>query len=151
MKVERVTDAVTYHGEGPVWSERWGGLRWVDMGHVHLKVAAIPETVSFYRDALGFALMAQLGEQAAFLAAGGYHHHIGANTWESAGAGAPPPGAAALRQATIILPDARELDRARRRLEQHGHSAQANEPGVTVRDPSGNALLLAAAKGRRSR
>jgi catechol 2,3-dioxygenase len=112
------------------------------MGHVHLKVAAIPETVSFYRDALGFALMAELGGQAAFLAAGGYHHHIGANTWESSGAGPPPPGAAALRQATIVLPDARELDRARRRLEQHGLSAQANESGVTVRDPSGNSFLL---------
>ena len=75
------------------------------MGHVHLKVAAIPETVAFYRDLLGFGLMAQLGEQAAFLGAGGYHHHIGANTWESAGAAPPPPGTAALRHATIVLPD----------------------------------------------
>ena len=60
------------------------------MGHVHLKVAAIPDTVGFYRDILGFDLMAQLGEQAAFLSAGGYHHHIGANTWESAGLGRLP-------------------------------------------------------------
>ena len=56
------------------------------MGHVHLKVASIPDAVAFYRDTIGFELMAQLGEQAAFLSAGGYHHHIGANTWESAGA-----------------------------------------------------------------
>jgi catechol 2,3-dioxygenase len=112
------------------------------MGHVHLKVAAIPETVSFYRDALGFALMAQLGAQAAFLASGGYHHHIGANTWESAGADAPPPGTAALRQATIVLADGGELERARRRLQQYGHSAQASDRGITVRDPSGNPLLL---------
>ena len=62
------------------------------MGHVHLKVASIPDAVAFYRDVLGFGLMAQLGEQAAFLAAGGYHHHIGANTWESAGAPPPPEG-----------------------------------------------------------
>src|SRR5690606_1881814 len=55
------------------------------MGHVHLKVASIPATVAFYRDVLGLALMAQLGPQAAFLAAGGYHHHLGANTWLSAG------------------------------------------------------------------
>src|SRR5436309_9787775 len=57
-----------------------------DMGHVHLRVASIPETIAFYRDVLGFGLQAALGEQAAFLGAGGYHHHIGANTWESAGA-----------------------------------------------------------------
>ena len=76
------------------------------MGHVAPEGrATIPETVAFYRDVLGFDLMAQLGAQAAFLAAGGYHHHIGANTWESAGASPPPPGTAALRHATIVLPD----------------------------------------------
>jgi catechol 2,3-dioxygenase len=114
------------------------------MGHVHLKVAAISDTVRFYRDALGFALMAQLGAQAAFLSAGGYHHHVGVNTWESAGAGAPPPGTAALRHATIVLADADEAERTRRRLEQHGHAVHADEAGagVTVRDPAGNALLL---------
>ena len=62
------------------------------MGHVHLKVSSIPETIAFYRDRLGFGLMAQLGQQAAFLSAGGYHHHLGANTWESAGAPRPPSG-----------------------------------------------------------
>ncbi len=60
------------------------------MGHVHLKVARILETISFYRDLLGFALMAQLGPYAAFLSAGGYHHHLGANTWESAGRAGRP-------------------------------------------------------------
>jgi catechol 2,3-dioxygenase len=112
------------------------------MGHVHLKVAAIPDTVEFYRDGLGFALMAQLGPQAAFLSAGGYHHHIGANTWESAGASAPPPGTAALRHATIVLADTDEVERTRRRLEQLGHSVRSSESGLAVRDPSGNALLL---------
>jgi catechol 2,3-dioxygenase len=112
------------------------------MGHVHLRVAAIPETVAFYRDVLGLALMAQLGTQAAFLAAGGYHHHIGANTWESAGAGPPPAGTAALRRATIVLADGGELDHVRRRLEQHGHSSQTTNAGLTVHDPSGNALFL---------
>ncbi len=112
------------------------------MGHVHLKVASIPETVAFYRDVLGFGLMAQLGEQAAFLAAGGYHHHIGANTWESAGASPPPAGTAALRQATIVLPDARERDRVVARLEQGGHGYEESDAGPSVRDPSGNALVL---------
>jgi catechol 2,3-dioxygenase len=109
------------------------------IGHVHLKVAEIPATVAFYRDVLGFGLMAELGPQAAFLGAGGYHHHIGANTWESRGAPPPPPGTAALRHATILLPDAAERDRVLERLERHGHAPQ----GPLVRDPSGNALLLA--------
>jgi catechol 2,3-dioxygenase len=109
------------------------------MGHVHLKVSAIPETVEFYRDGLGFGLMAQLGVQAAFLAAGGYHHHLGANTWESAGASSPPPGTAALRHATIVLPDESEHDRVVARLEAGGYAVDDS----TIRDPSGNALLLA--------
>jgi catechol 2,3-dioxygenase len=115
------------------------------MGHIHLRVAAIPETVGFYRDVLGFGLMAQLGNQAAFLAAGGYHHHLGANTWESAGAGPPPPGAAALRRATIVLPDGAERDRLAGRLEQHGYAVRDEDGGVAVADPSGNPLLLSVA------
>jgi catechol 2,3-dioxygenase len=113
------------------------------MGHVHLKVASIADTVAFYRDVLGFDLMAQLGEQAAFLAAGGYHHHIGANTWESAGAAPPPEGSAALRNATIVLPDITERDRVLERLEQAGHAPEESDDGPRVRDPSGNALVLA--------
>jgi catechol 2,3-dioxygenase len=105
------------------------------MGHVHLKVADVEDTIGFYRDRLGFGLMAQLGPQAAFLSAGGYHHHLGANTWESAGAPAAPPGTAALRHATIVLPSERERDELLSRL-------GADEP--LVRDPSGNAMLLTA-------
>jgi catechol 2,3-dioxygenase len=115
------------------------------MGHVHLKVASIPDTIAFYRDVLGFDLMAQLGEQAAFLSAGGYHHHIGANTWESAGAPPPPEGFAALRHLTIVLPDAAERDRALERLEHAGHEPEESDDGPRVRDPSGNALVLAVA------
>jgi catechol 2,3-dioxygenase len=114
------------------------------MGHVHLRVAAIPDTVAFYRDGLGLDLMAQLGSQAAFLSAGGYHHHFGANTWESAGAGPAPPGSAALRHATILLADTAELDAIRRRLDDIGHVPEAADGGVAVRDPSGNRLLLTA-------
>ncbi len=115
------------------------------MGHVHLKAASIPETIGFYRDILGFGLMAQLGEQAAFLSAGGYHHHVGANTWESAGAPPPPPGSAALRHATIVLPDAAERDRVLGRLDEAGHSTENTDDGPRVRDPSGNAIVLAVA------
>jgi catechol 2,3-dioxygenase len=103
------------------------------MGHVHLRVSSIPETVAFYRDRVGFDVMATYGAQAAFLAAGGYHHHLGANIWESAGAPPPPPGFAALRHATIVLPSAEERDALAERL-----------GGDVVRDPAGNALVLQA-------
>jgi len=114
------------------------------MGHVHLKVASIADTIAFYRDLLGFGLMAQLGEQAAFLAAGGYHHHIGGNTWESADAPPTPEGSAALRHMTIVLPDATERDRVLGRLDEAGYAAEETDDGPRVRDPSGNALVLAA-------
>jgi catechol 2,3-dioxygenase len=93
------------------------------MGHVHFCVRAMQDTVAFYRDALGFDLVAAIGDQAAFLSAGGYHHHVGANTWESAGAPPAPPGTARLLRATIVVPG----DGGEREL----------------RDPSGNTLVLA--------
>ena len=112
------------------------------MGHVHLKTAEITGTVGFYRDLLGLDLMAQLGPSAAFLSAGGYHHHIAGNTWESAGAQPPPPGTAALRHATIVLPDDDEVSRILDRLGSGGVEAERTIDGALVRDPSGNALLL---------
>ena len=115
------------------------------MGHVHLRVAEIADTVRFYRDVLGFDLMAQLGSRAAFLAAGGYHHHIGANTWESAGAPPPDRGMAALRHATIVLNDAGALDVLLERIRREGHAVEQTDAGPAVRDPSGNQLVLAAA------
>ena len=115
------------------------------MGHVHLKVAAIPETVEFYRDLLGFGVMAQLGEQAAFLGAGGYHHHIGTNTWESAGAPPPPPGTVALRHATIVLSDEAQRDLVVGRLARGGRAPEETSAGLLVRDASGNALVLTVA------
>jgi len=114
------------------------------MGHVHLSVASIPDTVAFYRDVLGFGLMAEL-HQAAFLSAGGYHHHIGANTWESSGATPPPAGTAALRQATIVLPDSAERDLVIARIEAAGGAIEDRAAGPTTQDPSANTLLLALA------
>jgi catechol 2,3-dioxygenase len=113
------------------------------MGHVHLQVAEIDSTIGFYRDLLGFGLMAQLGDSAAFLAAGGYHHHLGANTWESRRASPPPAGTAALRHATIILPDGAARDRVLERLERAGHAVEEGKQGPAVSDPSGNRLVLA--------
>lgn len=115
------------------------------VGHVHLRVARIEPVVGFYRDVLGFGLMAQLGPQAAFLAAGGYHHHLGANIWESAGAPAPDPGMAALRHATLVLPDEAERDRVLARVEEAEIGIEWSDAGPIVRDPSGNAMLLTVA------
>jgi len=115
------------------------------MGHVHLRVADVPSTVAFYRDVLGFRLMATFGRQAAFLAAGGYHHHIGANSWESAGAPQAPPGTATLRHATIVLPDTASRDAVVARVARSGQAAEDAPAGFLVRDPSGNALVLAVA------
>jgi len=113
------------------------------MGHIHLKVAEIDATISFYRDVLGFALMAQLGGQAAFLSAGGYHHHIGSNTWESAAASPPPPGSAGLIHAAIVVPDAAEQDRVLGRVDAAGQAPVASPHGPLIRDPSGNGLVIA--------
>jgi catechol 2,3-dioxygenase len=114
------------------------------MGHVHLKVASIPQTVEFYRDVLGFDLVVERVPQAAFLSAGGYHHHLGANTWESAGAPPPPVGSAALRHTTVVLPSAETRDEAVRRVADAGQEPEATATGTLVRDPSGNTVLLTA-------
>jgi catechol 2,3-dioxygenase len=104
------------------------------MGHVHLCVRDVDETIGFYRDRLGMGLTAQLGDQAAFLGAGGYHHHVGGNTWETRGAEPAPGGTARLLRFTVVLPDDEEVARL---AEGVG--------GTEVRDPSGNLLVLAAA------
>jgi catechol 2,3-dioxygenase len=114
------------------------------VGHVHLRVADVASTVEFYRDVLGMELMAQLGPMAAFLSAGGYHHHVGGNTWESRGAGPAGAGFATLRHAAIVVPDAAERDRVAARVADAGQEPEDREDGVLVRDPSQNALLLTA-------
>jgi catechol 2,3-dioxygenase len=126
-------------------SEPFDGLpAGTDMGHVHLQVADIADTTAFYRNVLGFDLMAELPGSAVFLAAGGYHHHVGANTWRSRGASPPPPGSAALRLATIVLPDAAAVDDVAGRAADAGHELEPHAGGVVVRDPSAINLLLAA-------
>lgn len=126
-------------------TEPFGGLpQGTVMGHVHLQVADTEDSTAFYRDVLGFDVMAELFGTAVFLGAGGYHHHVGANTWHSRGAGPPPPGAAALRRATIVLPSEEERDRVAGRVADAGQEPEAGVDGVLVRDPSGIPLLLAA-------
>jgi catechol 2,3-dioxygenase len=117
------------------------------IGHVHLKVADLERAVAFYRDAFGFEVMARYGEQAAFLAAGGYHHHLGLNTWESAGGHPPAPGTTGLYHVAILYPDRRELARALKRLLDHGVPIDgASDHGVSeaiyLRDPDGNGIEI---------
>lgn len=117
------------------------------IGHVHLRVADLERAVHFYRDVLGFRLMQRYGDQAAFLSAGGYHHHIGLNTWESRGGSPPPRGSTGLYHAAILYPNRRELARALMRLIEHGVPlGGASDHGVSealyLDDPDGNGLEL---------
>jgi catechol 2,3-dioxygenase len=119
----------------------------VDIGHVHLKVADLQRALDFYCGVLGFQLMQRMGGQAAFISAGGYHHHIGLNTWESLGGSPPPPGATGLYHTAIRYPDRKALAGALRRL-QHAHIPLdgAADHGVSealyLRDPDKNGIEL---------
>ena len=115
------------------------------VGHVHLKVSEVPRTVAFYRDALGFSLRAEM-PSAAFLAADAYHHHIGANSWQSAGAPPAPPSAPGLRLVEFDLPGADALDALERSLSHAGADRGfAREPRrLSVEDPDGHELAFLA-------
>jgi catechol 2,3-dioxygenase len=110
------------------------------MGHVHLQVADIPSTERFYTEQIGLDLQARYGPQATFMSAGGYHHHLGANVWNSHGAAPAPPGSASLREVTIVLPDDEELDRVGARIPDARPDPDGR--GLLVEDPSQNTLLL---------
>jgi catechol 2,3-dioxygenase len=119
----------------------------VDIGHVHLKVADIDRALDFYCGVLGFEVMARLGDQAAFISAGGYHHHLGLNTWESRGGTPPPPGHTGLYHTAIRYPDRKTLADALRRVVDAAISLDgASDHGVSealyLRDPDGNGVEL---------
>jgi len=119
----------------------------VDIGHVHLKVSDIDRALAFYRDVLGFEEQQRLGDQAAFVSAGGYHHHIGLNTWESKGGTPPPPGHTGLYHTAILYPTRRDLADALRRLiaagiELDGASDHGVSEALYLRDPDGNGVEL---------
>jgi len=117
------------------------------IGHVHLKVGDLERAIHFYRDVLGFELTQRYGDKAAFLAAGGYHHHIGLNTWESEGGSPPPPGSTGLYHLAIAYPARAELADALRRVLRAGIRLEgASDHGVSIaiylRDPDGNGVEL---------
>ena len=119
----------------------------VDIGHVHLKVSDLDRAVDFYRDVLGFEEMTRMGDQAAFLSAGGYHHHIGLNTWESKGGSPPPPGSTGLFHVAIRYPTRAALAKALKRLVDAGVPLSgASDHGVSeaiyLHDPDGNGIEL---------
>ena len=119
----------------------------VDIGHVHLKVADLERALAFWVDVLGFRLMQRMGSAAAFVSAGGYHHHIGLNTWESRGGSPPPPGHTGLYHVAIRYPDRAGLADALRRLMAAGIPLEgAADHGVSealyLRDPDGNGVEL---------
>ena len=119
----------------------------VRIGHVHLKVADLERAIAFYRDGLGFRLTQRYGRNAAFLAAGGYHHHIGLNTWESAGGSPPPPGSTGLYHLAILYPTRAELADGLQRLIRanvllEGAADHGVSEAIYLRDPDGNGVEL---------
>ena len=117
------------------------------IGHVHLKVSDLDRSIGFYRDVFGFEVTQRYGGQAAFLSAGGYHHHIGLNTWESQGGNPAPYGAPGLDHRAILYPNRLELARAVRRIARHGiHIQGASDHGVSeaiyFADPDGNGIEI---------
>ncbi|MFL5930304.1 MAG: VOC family protein [Gaiellaceae bacterium] len=119
----------------------------VDIGHVHLKVSDIDRALGFYRDVLGFEEFARMGDQAAFVSAGGYHHHIGLNTWESKGGSPPPQGTTGLYHVAIRYPDRQALATALKRVVEAGVPLSgASDHGVSeaiyLRDPDDNGIEL---------
>lgn len=118
-----------------------------DIGHVHLKVADLERALRFYRDMLGFEVTQRMGDHAAFLSAGGYHHHIGLNTWESRGGAPPPRGTTGLYHVAIRYPDRASLADALHRVRGAGIPLDgAADHGVSealyLRDPDGNGVEL---------
>jgi catechol 2,3-dioxygenase len=112
------------------------------MGHVHLHVSRLAEAEAFYVGVLGFELMQRYGPSALFVSAGGYHHHIGLNTWAGVGAPPPPPGAIGLRHFDIVLPNDDALEAVAARVRAAGVASDPVDGGLLVRDPAGNTLKL---------
>lgn len=133
----------TVAGEAPSATVA-GGLR---MGHLHLHVGDIDQALGFYRDVLGFEVQANLGT-AAFVAAGGYHHHLGINVWNGRGVDGPPPHTVGLGRWTIQLPTQADVSGLRERLERAGQPVETVDGGFEVRDPWDTALAFVSEPSR---
>lgn len=121
------------------------------IGHIHLKVSNLARAVAFYKETLGFELTAQIGNSAAFLSAGGYHHHIGLNTWESAGGDPPGRGTTGLYHFAILVPSRKEFARTLKRLIDskypvEGFADHGVSESIYLHDPDGNGIEIYADK-----
>jgi catechol 2,3-dioxygenase len=123
----------------PPWSGMPPGST---VGHVHLHVTDLPSAEAFYCGILGFAVMARYGPAALFVAAGGYHHHLGLNTWAGVGAPPPPPGSAGLRHFTVRLPSPEARDALIARARESGVAAEETAEGFLLRDPAQNGVII---------
>lgn len=127
----------------------WDGLHpQTVLGHMHLRVAQIANTEAFYRNVVGFDLVMHFGPSASFVSAGGYHHHLGMNTWQSAGAPPPPPDAVGLRWYDILVPTRAELDRFANRAAVASVPVEEHGDALFVRDPAGNGVQIAVGGGQ---
>ena len=126
--------------DGRPWDGMPGGTR---LGHVHLKVSDLGRAEAFYRDVIGFDLMLRFGDSASFLSTGGYHHHVGLNTWESLGRAAPAPGAPGLRRVTFNVDDPARLGSIEARAEAAGFLAESRHGRLELTDPSGIRIAFA--------
>jgi catechol 2,3-dioxygenase len=115
------------------------------IGHVHLNVSELEGTEDFYSPGLGFDVTVRGYPGALFVSSGGYHHHLGLNTWEGPGAPPPPAGARGLDRFEVVLPARADVDQARERLERAGAEPVVTDEGFVVADPSGNRLLVSSA------
>lgn len=121
----------------------WNGLAdGTAIGHMHLHVSTIPETEAFYQNVIGFDLIMRYGRMAAFLSAGGYHHHLGTNTWAGVGAPRPPADAVGLQWYTIVVPDTASLGAVADRARQQEVALEERDEGLFLRDPSGNGIIV---------
>jgi catechol 2,3-dioxygenase len=125
--------------------EAWTGLNpQTVLGHMHLHVGNLPQANAFYGDVIGLDLITRFGNSALFMSAGGYHHHLGLNTWAGVGAPPPPPDAIGLRYFTMKLPQASEVGAIADRVRENGGAIEEIDEGLLVRDPFQNGVLLTA-------
>ena len=145
-RVQMATDPLDIEGILGELAEDRGDWRGLDprtqMGHVHLHVADLRAAEQFYVGVLGFEVMQQLAGSALFVSAGGYHHHIGLNTWAGVGAPPPPANAVGLRWFSVLLPSREALDEVVERLRTAGVATEERDGAVELRDPFGNGIVL---------
>ena len=147
-KMQMGSDPLDIHGVLAELEGTEGAWRGLDagtkLGHMHLQVANVAAAQEFYTRIIGFDLIMRYGPSATFVSAGGYHHHIGMNTWNSAGAPPPPPESIGLRYFVTRLPNLAEMGKVLDRVQAAGISAEEQDEGVLVRDPSQIGMLLTA-------